>query len=50
VTHVAYIVAGYGLSAAVLGTYTAWVLSRERSLARDLGVTSTRRQPTPPAE
>ena len=56
-SHVAYLVAGYGLSAAVLGAYAAWVIGRERSLARDLGVTSSvRRRPPvstesgPPAE
>ncbi len=44
-SHIAYVVAGYGLTAAVLGGYAAWVVSRERSLARDLGVTSPRRKP-----
>ena len=49
-THVAYIVAGYGLSAAILAGYAGWVVSRERTLARDLGMTSSRRKPPVPAE
>jgi hypothetical protein len=52
VSHVAYVVAGYGLSAGILAGYAAWLVTRERALARDLGVTSTRRRPSPtvPAE
>lgn len=51
-THVAYLVAGYGLTAAILAGYAAWVVGRERSLSRDLGVTSSRLRPVsgPPAE
>ena len=50
-SHIAYIVAGYGLTAAILAGYAGWVVGRERTLARDLGVTSTRAvKPSAPAE
>jgi hypothetical protein len=48
-THVAYLVAGYGLTAGILAAYAAWVVGRERALARDLGVAATP-APSPPAE
>jgi hypothetical protein len=37
-TDVAYIVAGYGLTSAVLAAYAGWVITRRRSLARTLGL------------
>ena len=37
-TDAAYIVAGYGLSTAVLAGYAGWVITRRRSLARALGL------------
>jgi hypothetical protein len=37
-SHAAYIFAGYGLTTAVLGVYTAWVITRRRTLARALGL------------
>ena len=37
-THVAYIVAAYGLTTAILGGYAAWVITRRRALARTLGL------------
>jgi heme exporter protein CcmD len=37
-TDAAYIVAGYGLTTAVLGGYAAWVVTRRRSLARSLKI------------
>ena len=37
-TDAAYIVAGYGLSTAVLAGYAAWVVTRRRALARALGL------------
>lgn len=43
-THAAYIVAGYGISAAVLAGYAAWVVARRRALARALG----HHRPEPP--
>lgn len=46
-THFAYIVAGYGLTAAVLAGYSAWVLGRRRALARTLGLAQD--APVPPA-
>ena len=46
-SHVAYLVAGYGLTTAVLGSYAAWVLRRERVLSRHLGETGTGRRATP---
>ncbi len=37
-THAAYIFAGYGLTAAILAGYAAWVIGRRRTLARALGL------------
>ena len=37
-THAAYIVAGYGLTSAILAGYAAWVIGRRRVLARNLGL------------
>jgi hypothetical protein len=37
-THFAYIVAGYGLTTAVLAGYATWVITRRRNLARTLGL------------
>jgi heme exporter protein CcmD len=34
VTDAGYIFAGYGLTAAVLGTYAAWVIRRRKALTR----------------
>jgi hypothetical protein len=48
-THAAYIVAGYGLTTAVLGGYSFWVIARRRSLARALGLDGGRPRPTDPA-
>jgi heme exporter protein CcmD len=33
-TDAGYIFAGYGLTAAVLGTYAAWVIRRRKALTR----------------
>jgi hypothetical protein len=37
-THAAYIVAGYGLTTAILAGYATWVITRRRALARALGI------------
>jgi hypothetical protein len=34
VTHVAYLVAGYGVTTGAIGLYTTWVLRRRRALMR----------------
>lgn len=34
-THFGYIVAGYGLTAAILGAYAWWIRARSRALAGD---------------
>jgi heme exporter protein CcmD len=34
-THVGYLVAGYGITAAALGGYAWWVVARTRALRRD---------------
>jgi|GEM_PF-3049226 len=44
-TDVAYIAAGYGLTAAVLGAYTTWVITRRRALARTLGLDGPSKRP-----
>jgi len=36
-THFGYIVAGYGLTAAILGGYAWWIRVRSRALAADAG-------------
>jgi hypothetical protein len=36
VTHVGYLIAGYGATFAVLATYAAWVIGKKRSLERAL--------------
>jgi heme exporter protein CcmD len=36
VTHAAYVFGGYAATAAALGAYAAWILSRRRALARQL--------------
>lgn len=33
-THAAYLLAGYGITAAVLGGYAWWLIARRRSLSR----------------
>jgi hypothetical protein len=33
-TDAGYIFAGYGLTAAILGTYAAWVIRRRKALTR----------------
>ena len=35
-THVGYLIAGYGATFAVLATYAAWVIGKKRALERDL--------------
>jgi heme exporter protein CcmD len=35
-TDAVYVYSGYALTAAVLGAYTAWIISRTRSLRRRL--------------
>ena len=35
-THAVYVFSGYAATAAVLGAYAAWILSRRRALARHL--------------
>jgi hypothetical protein len=34
VTDAGYIFAGYGLTAAIIGTYAAWVIRRRRAIGR----------------
>jgi hypothetical protein len=34
VTDAGYIFAGYGLTAAILGTYASWVIRRRKALTR----------------
>jgi heme exporter protein CcmD len=34
-THVGYVVAGYSVTAAALGGYAWWIVSRSRALRRD---------------
>jgi heme exporter protein CcmD len=36
VTHVGYLIAGYGATFAVLASYAAWIVSKKRTLAREL--------------
>jgi heme exporter protein CcmD len=36
VTDVGYLVAGYGITFAVLASYAAWIVSKKRALAREL--------------
>lgn len=36
-THAAYVIGGYALTAAVLGCYVVWMLRRSRTLRRRLG-------------
>jgi heme exporter protein CcmD len=36
VTHVGYLIAGYGATFAVLASYAAWIVSKKRALARAL--------------
>ena len=33
-THAAYVFSGYAATAAVLGAYAAWIMSRRRALSR----------------
>jgi len=35
-THVPYLVAGYGITAAALAAYAGWLVARGRALARQL--------------
>lgn len=35
-THVGYLIAGYGATFAVLASYSAWVVNKKRALAREL--------------
>ena len=35
-THVGYLVGGYGVTFGVLAGYAAWVVARRRALAREL--------------
>ncbi|MBV8387926.1 MAG: heme exporter protein CcmD [Acidimicrobiia bacterium] len=35
-TDVGYLVAGYGITFAVLASYAAWIVSKKRALAREL--------------
>ena len=36
-THVPYLVAGYGITFGVLGAYAAWIVRRGRKVDRELG-------------
>jgi len=36
VTHVGYLIAGYGATFAVLASYAAWIVSKKRALVREL--------------
>jgi len=47
-THTAYLVAGYGLTAGILAGYATWVIGRRRSLARTLGLDAATPPPTGP--
>ena len=35
-THVGYLIAGYGITFGVLGSYAAWIAGKKRALAREL--------------
>ena len=35
-THVGYLIAGYGVTFAVLSSYAAWIVGKKRALAREL--------------
>ncbi|MBV9412328.1 MAG: heme exporter protein CcmD [Acidimicrobiia bacterium] len=35
-THVSYLIAGYGATFVVLASYSAWIVSKKRALAREL--------------
>jgi heme exporter protein CcmD len=43
VTHVGYLVAGFGATFAVVATYAAWIIGKKRALARELA--SEEREP-----
>ena len=35
-THVGYLIAGYGATFAVLASYAAWIVGKKRALVREL--------------
>jgi hypothetical protein len=40
VTHAVYVFSGYAATAAILGTYAGWIISRRRAVARLLSATA----------
>ena len=41
-THAVYVFSGYAATAAALGAYAAWIISRRRALARQLATSPPR--------
>ena len=47
-THVGYLVAGYGITFGSLGAYAAWVVRRRQALSAELGAADDAAGPSRP--